>query len=253
MAALLTTFCNLYNTALPFNLLIAITAEEECMGEQGIRAAIGEWGVIDMAIVGEPTGMNAAIGERGLVVLDCVAHGRSGHAARDEGENALYKALDDIARLRRYNFDRHSSLLGEIRLTATQIAAGTQHNVIPDECRFVVDIRTTDAYTNEEVVEILRRELSSDITPRSTRVRASALDESHPLVRAALAIGRTTYISPTTSDMALMPFPSVKMGIGDSARSHTADEFVGLDEIAEGLEIYHNYITELAKEYETLG
>lgn len=253
VVSLLTTFCTFYNANLPFNLLIAITAEEECMGERGIRAAIGEWGKIDMAVVGEPTQMNAAIGERGLVVLDCVAHGVSGHAARDEGENALYKALDDIERLRHYTFARRSTLLGDIRMTATQISAGTQHNVIPDECRFVVDLRTTDAYTNEEVVEILRSALTSKLTPRSTRVRASAIELTHPIVRAAVTIGRSTYVSPTTSDMALMPFPSMKMGVGDSARSHTADEFVGLDEIKQGIEIYHNYIEELAKIYETLG
>ena len=189
----------------------------------------------------------------GLVVLDCEARGKSGHAARNEGINALYIALDDIARLRSFRFDRVSELLGPIGIAVTQIAAGTQHNVVPDSCRFVVDLRTTDAYTNEETVEILRAAIRSDAVPRSTRIRASALGAEHPLMRAAGA-GRTPYVSPTTSDMALMPFPSLKMGPGQSSRSHTADEFVLLTEIAEGIAVYENYIEKLALEYgKTLG
>ena len=232
---------------MPFNLLLALSAEEECMGEHGMRALLPQLGRIDMAIVGEPTGMQAAVGERGLVVLDCEARGKSGHAARNEGVNALYIALDDIARLRTFRFDRRSDLLGPIGIAVTQIAAGTQHNVVPDTCRFVADVRTTDAYTNEETVEILRRALRSEVTPRSTRIRASALDAAHPLARAAAAMGRESYVSPTTSDMALMPFPSLKMGPGQSSRSHTADEFVLLSEIEEGIGIYEKFIKQLAE------
>ena len=207
-----------------------------------------------MALVGEPTGMQAAAGERGLVVLDCTAHGKSGHAARGEGVNALYIALEDIARLRSFRFERESELLGPVGIAVTQIEAGTQHNVVPDTCRFVADIRTTDAYTNEETVEILRAAIRSDAVPRSTRIRASALGAEHPLLRAARAAGRTSYVSPTASDMALMPFPSLKMGPGQSSRSHTADEFVLLTEIAEGIAVYENYIEKLALEYgKTLG
>lgn len=217
------------------------------MGEHGSRALLPVLGPIDMALVGEPTRMQAAVGERGLVVLDCTAHGRAGHAARDEGVNALYLALDDIAWLRGYRFDRQSSLLGPIRMTATQIEAGTQHNVVPAECRFVVDIRTTDAYTNEETVGIIRRHMRSEVVPRSTRIRASAIDESHPLVRAAAALGIGRFVSPTTSDMALMPFPSLKMGVGDSARSHTADEYVERQEVCDGVATYIEYIAQLAK------
>ena len=194
-----------------------------------------------MALVGEPTGMQAAAGERGLVVLDCTAHGKSGHAARGEGVNALYIALEDIARLRSFRFERESELLGPVGIAVTQIEAGTQHNVVPDTCRFVADIRTTDAYTNEETVEILRAAIRSDAVPRSTRIRASALGAEHPLMRAARAAGRTTYVSPT-------------MGPGQSSRSHTADEFGLLTEIAEGIAVYENYIEKLALEYgKTLG
>lgn len=247
VAALTETFLHYYDAVLPFNLLLALSAEEECMGEHGSRALLPVLGPIDMALVGEPTRMQAAVGERGLVVLDCTAHGRAGHAARDEGVNALYLALDDIAWLRGYRFDRQSSLLGSIRMTATQIEAGTQHNVVPAECRFVVDIRTTDAYTNEETVGIIRRHMRSEVVPRSTRIRASAIDESHPLARAAAALGIGRFVSPTTSDMALMPFPSLKMGVGDSARSHTADEYVERQEVCDGVATYIEYIAQLAK------
>ena len=247
--ALTAAFRHYYDAELPFNLLLALSGEEECMGEHGTRALLPALGPIDMALVGEPTRMRAAVGERGLVVLDCTAHGRAGHAARDEGINALYIAADDIAWLRGYRFERCSPLLGPIRMTATQIEAGTQHNVVPAECRFVVDVRTTDAYTNEETVEIVRRHMRSEAVPRSTRIRASAVAPEHPLVGAAAALGVERFVSPTTSDMALMPFPSLKMGAGDSARSHTADEYVLRSEVEQGVEGYIRYIAELAKRY----
>ena len=246
VVSLVQTFLHFRARELPFNLLLVLSAEEECSGERGTRALLPELGRIDMGLVGEPTSMRAAVGERGLVVLDCTAHGRSGHAARNEGINALYIALDDIARLRAMRFDRQSALLGPIGIAATQIEAGTQHNVVPDTCRFVVDIRTTDAYTNEQTVAILRAALRSEIAPRSTRLRASALGADHPLVRAARAAGRGTFVSPTLSDRALMPFPALKMGPGDSARSHTADEYVLLDEIEAGIAGYRTFIERLA-------
>lgn len=247
------TFLAWRQRPLPFNLVLALSAEEECMGEHGMRALLPALGRIDMALVGEPTRMQAAVGERGLVVLDCTARGRSGHAARGEGVNALYIALDDIVRLRTLRFERCSELLGPVGIAVTQIEAGTQHNVIPDRCRFVVDVRTTNAYTNEETVELLRRELRSEAVPRSTRVRASALAAEHPLCRAARAAGCTTFVSPTTSDMALMPFPSLKMGPGDSARSHTADEYVRLPELEAGITGYDTFIEALRREAEHLG
>ena len=252
LVSLVATFCNNYDTSvLPYNLLLALTAEEENMGEKGMRAFLPhldmEGIVVDMVLVGEPTSMQPAIGERGLVVLDCTAHGKSGHAARNEGENALYKAMVDIERLRNFSFNKISEVLGDIKITVTQISAGTQHNIVPDECRFVVDIRTTDAYSNEEVVELLQEALECDAKPRSTRVRASAIELTHPLVEAAVAIGREPFISPTTSDRAIMQgLPALKMGVGESSRSHTADEFVLASEIEEGIAIYQKLLDELS-------
>ena len=252
LVSLLTAFCKRYDTThLPYNLLLALTAEEENMGERGMRAFLPhlrEEGIrVDMVLVGEPTSMQAATAERGLVVLDCTAHGKSGHAARDEGENALYKALSDIERLRNFRFERSSEQLGDIKISVTQISAGTQHNIVPDECRFVVDVRTTDAYTNEEVVATLQEALECDVRARSTRVRASAIPLSHPLVAAAQAIGRKVFISPTTSDRAIMQgLPALKMGVGDSSRSHTADEYVRVSEIEEGIALYDKLLDELS-------
>lgn len=243
LVSLAAVFCQLAAEPLGCNLILALSAEEEVTGENGIRHLLPQLPRIDMAIVGEPTQMKVALGERGLVVLDGVARGVSGHAARGEGVNALYRALDDIARLRAFAFPRESSLLGPIKVTTTQIQAGTQHNVVPDECRFVVDVRTTDAYTNEETVGLLQSAVENcTLTPRSTRIHASAIEESHPLVVAARSIGLETFVSPTTSDMSQMAFPSVKVGPGDSARSHTADEWVGEDEIRQGVETYTKLI-----------
>ncbi len=242
VVGLISAFVEWWDKPLNINLLLAITCEEEVMGEGGIRSLTEQLKCVDMALVGEPTQLQAAIGERGLVVLDCVAHGISGHAARDEGENALQKAVDDILKLREFKFEKCSELLGDIRLSTTMIEAGTQHNVVPDRCKFVVDIRTTDIYTNQEVVDILRGALSSELTPRSTRITASALSSDHPMLRAALDMGSRSYVSPTTSDMALMSYPSLKLGVGDSARSHTADEYVLLSEVERGVEYYKKYI-----------
>ena len=235
------------DTPLPFNMLLAISAEEEVMGEHGMRALLPKLGHIDMALVGEPTGMQAAVGERGLIVMDCVAHGVRGHAARNEGVNAIDIAIKDIEKLRNFRFERHSELLGNIKMTVTQINAGTQHNVIPDECRFVIDIRTTDAYSNEETARIVQQLLTSDAKERSTRVHASAIYEDHPLVKAAIATGRHTFVSPTTSDMALMHgIPSLKMGVGESSRSHGADEYVLESEIVDGIQGYIDYLASLS-------
>jgi len=249
LVALIELFLTYYDRALPFNLQLLLSAEEECGGEHGIRACYDHLQDVEMAIVGEPTSMQAAIAEPGLVVLDCEAKGRSGHAARGEGVNALYIAIDDIQKLRHAQFNRVSPTLGPIRLTTTMINCGTQHNVVPDSCRFVVDVRTTDAYTNEEVVELLRAALQSEVTPRSTRIRASVIDEQHPLVRAAVKAGAKPFISTTTSDRTLMPFPALKIGPGDSARSHTADEYVLVEEIEQGIATYVEIIENLAQLY----
>ena len=249
VAALVETFLAWAHKPLPFNLMLAISAEEERGGERGIRALLPAIDKVDMAIVGEPTDMQAAIGERGLVVLDCKAHGKSGHAAHNEGVNAIYTAIKDIERLQNLKFEKVSSLLGDIRISTTMISAGTQHNIIPDSCSFVVDVRTTDAYTNEEVVEIIANALSSDVSPRSTRIRASAISEEHPLAQTATLAGRKLFVSHTSSDMSRMPFPTLKMGIGDTHRSHSADEYVLRSEIIEGVSIYEDYLTQFTKQY----
>ena len=249
VAALVETFLAWAHKPLPFNLMLAISAEEEKGGENGMRALLPTLGRVDMAIVGEPTDMQAAIGERGLVVLDCTAHGTSGHAAHDEAVNAIYVALRDIEKLQNFKFERVSPLLGDIRISTTMISAGTQHNIIPDTCSFVVDMRTTDAYTNEEVVEMIDSVLESDVKPRSTRIRASAIAETHPLAVAATNAGRSLFVSRTSSDMSLMPFPTLKIGIGDTRRSHSADEYVLRSEIIEGVAIYEDYLTQFTKYY----
>lgn len=200
-----------------------------------------------MVLVGEPTGMQPAIAERGLLVFDGVAPGKSGHAARNEGENAIYRAMEDIDLLRRFTTPKVSETLGPIKVSVTVINAGTQHNVVPDSCSYVVDVRTTDAYSNDETVELLRKAVRwSRLTPRSTRVHASVIPSDHPLVESAVALGRTPFVSPTTSDMALMHgIHSLKMGPGESSRSHTADEYVLISEIEEALDIYPRLIMQL--------
>lgn len=237
---------------LPFNLLFAITASEERMGELGMRAFLPflkeKKLYPSMAIVGEPTECKVAIAERGLVVCDAEVKGKAGHAARNEGINAIYRALEDIQCIKNYKWPEDSEVLGPIRATVTMIEAGSQHNVIPDKCHYVIDIRTTDVFTNEETVELIQKDLKwSVLTPRSTRIRASVISSSHPMIVAALKLGIGTYISPTTSDMAVMyDIPSIKLGPGKSERSHTADEFIELSEISEGLKTYEKLLNELA-------
>lgn len=229
---------------LPVNLIFAITAAEEVMGELGMRAFLphlAENGLTpDVALVGEPTGMQPAIAERGLVVLDGETHGVAGHAARNEGVNAIYRALEDINRLRDFKFPNVSETLGDIKVNVTMINSGTQHNVVPDKCTFVTDVRTTDAYSNAETVELLRGCVRNSILkPRSTRVWPSVISKEHPLVKSSIALGKIPFVSPTTSDMALMHnIPSMKMGPGQSSRSHSADEFVLISEIKEALRLY---------------
>lgn len=250
VVSLVTTFESLQGMALPVNLILAITAEEEVSGSNGIAALLPhlhEEGIdIDMAMVGEPTGMQPAIAERGLVVVDCTAYGVSGHAAREEGVNAIYRAMSDIELLRGFKFDRRSDVLGDIQITITQINAGTQHNVVPDRCRFVADIRTTDAYSNSEIVKIISERLQSDVNARSTRLGASVIDTGHPLVKAVVALGGEPFVSPTISDRALMHgIPALKIGPGESSRSHTADEYVLEAEIVNAIEFYKKIILSL--------
>lgn len=238
LVGLLAAFLYFYELPTAHNFIFAATAEEEISGKNGVEAILPELGRIDFAIVGEPTLMQLAIAEKGLLVVDCVAHGRSGHAAREEGENAIYKALKDIHWFQSFEFPKVSETLGPVKMNVTIIHAGTQHNVVPDICDFTVDIRITDAYKNEEVLEIIRQHVSCEVKPRSVRLTPSSISKDHPIVKAGLSVGRTTYGSPTTSDQALMDFPSLKLGPGDSARSHTADEFIFINEIKEGIELY---------------
>lgn len=251
LVSLVGAFLELKDKELPFNLLLALTAEEEVSGQGGMSAFLTEMerlGInISCAIVGEPTSMEAALGERGLVVLDCEARGISGHAARNEGVNAIYKAVGDIEKLRNMRFEKESELLGPVKISVTVVEGGRQHNVVPDSCRFVVDVRTTDAYSNEETVEKISRTLSSEVKPRSLRLRASAINATHPLVEAVNALEIPTFISPTMSDMALLrDIPSIKIGPGDSARSHTADEFIGIHEIDDAIAVYIKLISSLS-------
>lgn len=239
LVSLIMTFLHFYNQEnLQYNLCLATTAEEEISGVNGLELIIPELGELSFGIVGEPTQMQLAIAERGLMVLDCTAHGKAGHAAREEGENAIYKALADIEWFRNFKFPKESEVFGPIKMSVTIINAGSQHNVVPASCVFTVDVRVTDAYRNEEVLEIIRQHVTSDVKPRSIRLKPSSIDKNHPIVKAGVGLGRTTYGSPTTSDQSLLDIPSVKVGPGDSARSHTADEFVYVDEIREGIDLY---------------
>jgi acetylornithine deacetylase len=240
LVSLMATFLYFYDkSGLPFNLLVAATAEEEISGLNGIEMLLPHLGKIDFGIVGEPTQMQMAVAERGLLVLDCTATGVAGHAARNEGENALYKALDDIQWIRNYKFDKVSPLLGPVKMTATVIQTENRaHNVVPPVCQFVVDTRINELYTFEEVLDTIQQNIKSTITPRSTRLRSTSIALDHPLVVSGQNLGRTAYGSPTTSDKALMPFPTLKLGPGDSARSHTADEYIYLQEITEGIQLY---------------
>ena len=222
LVSLLATFIHFYDKELPFNLIFAASAEEEISGKSGIESLLPELNHIDAGIIGEPTQMHLAIAEKGLMVIDGEAKGQSGHAARNEGINALYIALEDIDILRNFEFEKSSELLEKVKISVTQIEAGTQHNVVPDSCKFVIDVRTNEAYSNEEVFKILQTRVQSELKARSFRLNSSRIEKTHPFVQSGLHLGRTCYGSPTLSDQALMRFPTLKMGCGKSARSHTA-------------------------------
>lgn len=250
LMALLATFLHFYDKKdLPYNIVWSATAEEEVSGYNGVSSILEELGEIELAIVGEPTQMQLAVAEKGLMVLDCIAKGKAGHAAREEGENAIYNAMKDIEWFQSFQFPKISEALGPIKMSVTIIEAGKQHNVVPDECKFVVDVRTTDAYSNVETLVIIKKNINSEVTPRSTRLNPSGIPTSHPLVEVAKHLSRKTYGSPTLSDQALMPFTTLKLGPGDSARSHTADEFIYLHEIEEGINLY---IKILEKYFQTI-
>ncbi len=239
LISLLAAFIHFFQRKdLGFNLIFAATAEEEISGDNGLEIVLPELPQIKFAIIGEPTLMSLAVAEKGLLILDCYAHGRSGHAARDEGDNALYKAIDDIQILRNYRFEKISDILGEVKISITQIDSGTQHNVVPDICHFVADVRTNEFYPNLEAVKIIRGLISSEVRPRSLKLNSSGINADHPFVAKAKSAGLEIFGSPTTSDQAIIPLPSVKIGPGDSARSHTADEYIKKSEIINGIDIY---------------
>ena len=246
LVSLIAVFLYFYDEQdLKYNFCLATTAEEEISGVNGLELIIPELGKLEFGIVGEPTLMDLAIAERGLMVLDCTVHGKAGHAAREEGDNAIYKALADIEWFRTFKFPKESEVFGPIKMSVTIINAGSQHNVVPATCVFTVDVRVTDAYRNEEVLEIIRQHVSCEVTPRSIRLKPSSIDKNHPFVQAGVSLGRTTYGSPTTSDQSLLDIPSIKVGPGDSARSHMADEFIYVDEIGEGIELYIEMLSKI--------
>ena len=238
LIALLETYSRLIKKEQPYRLIFSATAEEEVSGKGGLDMLLPELGRIDFGVMGEPTGMRMAVAERGLMVLDCTAYGKSGHAARNEGVNAIYKAIEDIQWFKSHSFDRVSDFLGAVKMSVTQINAGTQHNVVPDKCMFVVDVRPNGMYTNPELLELIKSSVSCEVKERSTRIGSSHLPMDHPAVVRGLSIGLEPFGSPTTSNQALCHFPTLKIGPGDSARSHSADEYIRLDEIANGIETY---------------
>ena len=238
LVALLEAYSCLASRPQPYRLVFSATAEEEVSGKGGMDILLPEIGKVDFGVIGEPTGMDMAVAERGLLVLDCVAKGRSGHAARNEGVNAIYEALKDIEWFRTYQFPKVSDYLGPVKMTVTMISAGTRHNVVPDECKFVVDARPNGMYSNPELLSLIKEAVSCEVKERSTRIGSSHLPVSHPIVQRGLSLGLQPFGSPTTSNQALCPFPTLKIGPGDSARSHAPDEYIGLDEIARGAELY---------------
>lgn len=243
LVCLLHVFLALRKEVLPYRLIFLASAEEEVSGRNGIESVLPLLPPIDVALVGEPTGMHPAIAEKGLMVFDCTAHGKAGHAARNEGVNAIYEALADIDWFRSSPFTQVSPLLGPVKMSVTMIEAGSQHNVVPDTCRFVVDVRSNELYSNQEILEEVKRHVRCDVQPRSTRLSSSRISSHHPLVQRAIALGGAPFGSPTLSDQALMPFDSFKMGPGDSARSHTADEYICLSELQQAIQIYCHLLT----------
>ena len=228
-----------------YNLIFLASCEEEVSGKDGIESVLPLLPPITLGIVGEPTEMHPAIAEKGLMVLDVKAYGKAGHAARNEGENAIYKALEDIQWFKDHRFEKESPLLGPVKMSVTQVNAGTQHNVVPDLCNFVVDIRSNECYSNEELYQEIVSYVKSEVKARSFRLNSSHIDLEHPLVKRAIQLGRVPFGSPTLSDQALMKFPSIKIGPGKSSRSHTADEYILVSEIEEAIQLYIQLLDEL--------
>lgn len=238
LVTMLQVFYQICQNPQSYNTIFLASAEEEVSGKNGIEAVIPLLPPINCAIIGEPTGMHPAIAEKGLMVLDCTAKGVAGHAARNEGVNAIYKAIEDIDWFRNYKYPESSPLLGDVKMTVTQVNAGKQHNVIPDSCSYVVDIRSNECYSNSELLDIIGSNVSSEVKARSTRLNSSSISAEHPLVKRAVELGRKPYGSPTLSNQALLSIPTLKMGPGDSSRSHTANEYIRISEIREGIKLF---------------
>lgn len=247
LVSLIAAFLYFYDHQnLNYNIILAATAEEEISGENGIEVLLPFLHNIDCAIVGEPTQMQMAVAEKGLLVVDCKATGKAGHAARNEGDNAIYKAIKDIEWIKDHRFEKISDLLGPVKMSVTNIETENKaHNIVPAACTFIADVRVNELYTFEEIIDAIKANIKSEVVPRSTRLRSSSISLDHPLVKAGLNLGRTYYGSPTTSDKALMNFPALKIGPGYSARSHSADEFIYIDEIKEGIELYIKLLNQL--------
>lgn len=246
LVSLLATFTYFYDkSGLKYNFVIVASAEEESSGQNGLNSMLDIIPPIDFAIIGEPTLMQLAIAEKGLLVLDCEAKGTSCHAAHEMGDNSIYNAIEDIHWFQNFEFPKHSETLGKVKMTVTQIEAGNQHNVIPASCNYVVDVRVTDAYNNKEVLEIIQSNVKSEVKARSLRLNSSSIPVDHPIVKAGIKLGRETYGSPTLSDQAVLNCPSLKLGPGQSLRSHTADEFIYIREIEEGVDLYIKILEEI--------
>ena len=248
LVSLIATFIHFFNREnLPFNIILAATAEEEISGTNGIELLLKDGIFLDTlqgsdfmgGLVGEPTKMQMAVAERGLLVMDATVHGKAGHAAREEGINAIYLAMQDIQAIAKMDFEKTSELLGKTTAKVTVIETDNKaHNVVPSSCRFVLDVRVNEKYDFDEVIDCLKATLKAELVPRSFRMKSSMIAMDHPIVKAGKKLGLSHYGSPTTSDKALMPFPALKIGPGDSARSHTADEYIYISEIENGISIY---------------
>lgn len=249
LVSLIATFTHFYTTEnLPYNIVIVASAEEENSGKQGLNSVLKHLPELDCAIVGEPTLMQLAVAEKGLLVLDVIVKGTASHAAHNNTDNPIYNAMSVIDWFKNYQFEKISDVLGPVKMTVTQVTAGKQHNVVPAECHLVVDIRVNDCYTNKEILETVKANVAAEITPRSMHLNASSIPVSHGLVQAGIALGRTTYGSPTLSDQSVLSCKSLKLGPGETLRSHSADEFIYLNEIEEGIDLYIKILTDFFKQ-----
>jgi acetylornithine deacetylase len=245
LVSLMATFVHFYaNENLPYNIVMVASAEEESSGKKGLNSVLKHLPDLDCAIVGEPTLMQLAVAEKGLLVLDVVVKGTASHAAHNNPDNPIYNAMPVIEWFKTYQFEKISDVLGPVKMTVTQISAGKQHNVVPAECHLVIDIRVNDCYNNKEILATVKANIAAEVTPRSMHLNASSIPVSHGLVQAGIALGRTTYGSPTLSDQSVLSCKSLKMGPGETLRSHSADEFIYVNEIEEGIQLYIKILTD---------